>query len=136
MYMIGLVALAVVAAVAMFFGLFRLWQLRWGATAAELAQKMPGDEIVRRPVFNATLAVTVNARPQDMWPWIVQLLGTYSPAALPAGRFSCCRQISRRNRRRDGSRSAAAKSGDVPITGVIDAAVTSAGQDREASLLQ
>ena len=73
MYMIGLVALAVVAAAVIFFGLYRPWHLGWGATAEELAQRMPGDEIVRRPVFNATRAVTVNARPEDVWPWIVQI---------------------------------------------------------------
>jgi hypothetical protein len=34
---------------------------------------MPGDEIVARPVFNATRAVTVNGRPEEIWPWLVQI---------------------------------------------------------------
>ena len=34
---------------------------------------MPGDDIVARPVFNATRAVTVNARPEEIWPWLVQI---------------------------------------------------------------
>jgi hypothetical protein len=68
----GIVAAVVVLAV-LFFGFYRPWQLRWGATPEELARRMPGDEIVRHPIFNATRAVTVNARPEDIWPWIVQL---------------------------------------------------------------
>ena len=72
MYAVGLVLLVAVAAVA-FFGFYRPWHLRWGATDAELAQTMPGDEIVLRPIFNSTRAVTVNARPEDIWPWLVQI---------------------------------------------------------------
>jgi hypothetical protein len=68
---IGIVV-AVVVAVA-FFGLYRPWHLKWGATREELARSMPGDEIVNRPIFNATRVVTINARPQDIWPWIVQI---------------------------------------------------------------
>jgi hypothetical protein len=68
---IGIVV-AVVVAVA-FFGLYRRWHLKWGATREELARSMPGDEIVNRPIFNATRVVTINARPQDIWPWIVQI---------------------------------------------------------------
>jgi hypothetical protein len=33
----------------------------------------PGDEVVERPSFNATRAVTVEARPEDIWPWLVQM---------------------------------------------------------------
>jgi hypothetical protein len=67
-----IVAVAVVAAFA-FFGLYRPWHLKWGATSEELARSMPGDGIVRSPSFNATRVVTVNARPEDIWPWIVQI---------------------------------------------------------------
>jgi hypothetical protein len=69
----GIVAGVVVLAAVAFFGLYRPWQLKWGATSEELARTMPGDEIVHHPVFNATRAVTVNARPGDIWPWIVQI---------------------------------------------------------------
>ena len=34
---------------------------------------MPGDELVTRPTFNATRAVTVAAPPSVIWPWIVQI---------------------------------------------------------------
>ncbi len=51
----------------------RPWQLRWGATDEEVAQALPGDEVVRRPTFAATRAVTVAARPEHIWPWLVQI---------------------------------------------------------------
>jgi hypothetical protein len=52
---------------------YRSWQLRWGATDEEVAQAMPGDELVPRPAFNATRAITIRARPEEIWPWIVQI---------------------------------------------------------------
>jgi hypothetical protein len=66
------IAAALVGAVA-FFQLYRPWELRWGATGEELARRMPGDEIVRRPTFDATRAVTIDASPEDIWPWLVQI---------------------------------------------------------------
>jgi hypothetical protein len=51
----------------------RPWQLRWGATDVEVVRPMPGDEIVKRPTFNATRAVTIRAQPEEIWPWIVQI---------------------------------------------------------------
>jgi hypothetical protein len=53
--------------------LVRPWHLRWGATDEEVAAAMPGDEIVSRPSFNATRAITIAAPPEDVWPWLVQL---------------------------------------------------------------
>jgi hypothetical protein len=34
---------------------------------------MPGDAIVPRARFNATRAITIDAAPAEVWPWIVQL---------------------------------------------------------------
>lgn len=51
----------------------RPWQLRWGATEEEINRPMPGNDLVQRPTFNATRGVTVHARPEDIWPWIVQI---------------------------------------------------------------
>lgn len=70
--MVG-VAMAVGAATAAYLLFIRPWQLRWGATDEELERPMPGDEIVERPAFNATRAVTIAARPEEIWPWIVQM---------------------------------------------------------------
>ncbi len=51
----------------------RRWHLRWGATAAEVAAVMPGDELVRRAQFVATRAITIDAPPDRVWPWIRQI---------------------------------------------------------------
>ena len=51
----------------------RPWQLRWGATDEEVARAMPGDDVVKHPTFNATRAVTIQARPEEIWPWLVQI---------------------------------------------------------------
>ena len=53
--------------------LFRPWQLRWGATDDEIRRSMPGDEIVGKPSFNATRALTINAPAENIYPWIVQM---------------------------------------------------------------
>jgi len=53
--------------------LVRPWQLRWGAMDDEVARAMPGDEQVTKPHFNATRAITIHARPEQIWPWIVQI---------------------------------------------------------------
>jgi len=52
---------------------FRPWQLRWGATDNEIKRTMPGDDIVGKPSFNATRAVTINAPAENIYPWIVQM---------------------------------------------------------------
>jgi hypothetical protein len=44
-----------------------------GSHKAEVAAPMPGDDIVRRAQFNATRAITIQAPPEQVWPWIAQL---------------------------------------------------------------
>jgi hypothetical protein len=46
---------------------------RWGATAAEVAQPLPGDELLADPLLNWTHAITIDAPPEVVWPWIAQL---------------------------------------------------------------
>ena len=52
---------------------YRPWALNWGATDEEIGRSMPGDEIVADPTFNATRAVTIDATPEEIWPWLVQM---------------------------------------------------------------
>lgn len=61
------------AAVALVFLVYRPWALNWGAGREEIARTMPGDSILSDPTFNATRAVTIDAAPGDIWPWIVQM---------------------------------------------------------------
>ena len=70
-------AASVVAAGAAVLGVYRFvirpWHLRWGATDAEIARAMPGDEEVQHPTLVGTRAVTIQAPPEDIWPWLVQI---------------------------------------------------------------
>jgi hypothetical protein len=52
--------------------LYRRWHLHWGATAAEARAAMPGDDLVPVSHFTATRAITIEARPRDIWPWLAQ----------------------------------------------------------------
>jgi hypothetical protein len=51
----------------------RPWHLRWGATDAEIARAMPGDEVVANPTMLTTKAVTVDAEASAIWPWLAQI---------------------------------------------------------------
>lgn len=51
----------------------RRWQRVWGATPEEVEARLPGDEILGRAHLVATRAVSVQAPPEDVWPWLVQL---------------------------------------------------------------
>lgn len=53
--------------------ILRPWHLRWGATREEITRTMPGDELVRRPFYVSNRAVTIQARPEEIWPWLVQI---------------------------------------------------------------
>ena len=47
----------------------------WGATAEEVNGPYPGSELVPGGKRGATMAVTINAPPERVWPWLVQLGG-------------------------------------------------------------
>ena len=51
----------------------RPWHLKWGATEEEAKAVLPGDEFAPDPQIEATHAITIDAAPEDVWPWIVQL---------------------------------------------------------------
>lgn len=59
---------------------------RWGARPAEHGAPMPGDEMVADPAIVTTRAVTIDAPPEIVWSWLVQLGqdrgGMYSHDAL------------------------------------------------------
>lgn len=67
------VALGVLAAAAGYHRLLRPWMCRWGATDAELAQTLPGDEACPDPGSEQTHAIAIDAPAHDVWPWIAQL---------------------------------------------------------------
>jgi hypothetical protein len=51
----------------------RRWMSRWGATPSDLARLMAGDGLLVDATYSGTMAVIVNAPPQHIWPWLVQM---------------------------------------------------------------
>ena len=58
---------------AAFVRVFRPWHQRWGATEDEVAAALPGDDLLPVAEFHPTRAITIAARPDEVWPWIVQI---------------------------------------------------------------
>jgi hypothetical protein len=60
-------------------GLYALWirpqMLAWGATPDETTRTYPGDELLADPDGGATMATTLPAPPEKVWPWLVQMGG-------------------------------------------------------------
>lgn len=46
---------------------------RWNATDDEVTRALPGDERVSAPALTQTLAVTIDASPAAVWPWLAQI---------------------------------------------------------------
>jgi hypothetical protein len=61
------------AVLAIYLFVIRPWHLRWGATDAEVERAMPGDDEIKSPTHVTTRAVTIRARPNEIWPWLVQM---------------------------------------------------------------
>ena len=52
---------------------FRRWCLTWGARSDEVARNLPGDELLPSAGLVTTRAVSINAPPAAIWPWLVQM---------------------------------------------------------------
>ena len=64
---------AVPAAILLYEAVIRPWQEHWGATETESVEALRGDHLVAEPAHQVTRAVTVEAAPEEVWPWIAQL---------------------------------------------------------------
>jgi len=51
----------------------RHWYRHWGATVWETRRVMTGDAQIAAPSYETTLSVSVNATPNEIWPWLVQM---------------------------------------------------------------
>jgi hypothetical protein len=47
--------------------------LNWGATSAEVEKWLPGDDLLADADAASTMAITVDAPPDAIWPWLRQL---------------------------------------------------------------
>jgi hypothetical protein len=50
--------------------LLRHWHVRWGADRDEVAAAMPGDALLDQAQYRTTRAITINAPPDEVWPWL------------------------------------------------------------------
>lgn len=64
---------AALALVACYSFAIRPRLVHWGATRTEIARPFPGAEMLPGGTRSATMAVTINAPPSDVWPWLVQM---------------------------------------------------------------
>jgi hypothetical protein len=64
---------AIGAAVSMSAVTLRWSYLRWGAIDHETVDPLPGDEMIPTPGLVATRAITIEAPPARVWPWVAQL---------------------------------------------------------------
>lgn len=65
---------ATAGAAALFgYGLARERFIRWGATDEERQAVLPGDELLANPSVSTTRALTIDAPPDAVWPWLVQM---------------------------------------------------------------
>lgn len=62
-----------VAAEIVTYLLWRPRMLRWGATSDEASEPLPGDERTPHPRVQSTRAVTIDAPPEQVWPWLMQM---------------------------------------------------------------
>jgi hypothetical protein len=63
----------VLLVIVLYSAIIRSATMGWGATELEIWRAMPGDELVPNPTFNSTRAVTIQGKPEDIWPWLVQM---------------------------------------------------------------
>jgi hypothetical protein len=63
----------VCAVAALYWGPVRRWMSRWGATSSDVARVMAGDGLLAGHTYSGTMAVVVDAPPEHIWPWLVQL---------------------------------------------------------------
>ena len=69
---IGILAALGILVVLIMFSLVP-WMDRYGATDEEIAASFTRDELVPSPRISYTRAVSINASPEEVYPWIAQL---------------------------------------------------------------
>ena len=70
-FLTALLAVAVVAGFVL--SLYQPWLAQWGSTGAERSERIAGDEIVANADISWTRSITINAPPERVWPWLVQI---------------------------------------------------------------
>lgn len=69
----GVIAVAVGLFGLVHWAIIRPWMATWGASSAEQSTPLPGDALVPDADSVVTHALTINAPPSAVWPWLLQL---------------------------------------------------------------
>lgn len=68
-----LVGVAVGTTLAIAAARVRDWWKTWGIDPAEATKALPGDDVVSAPTGGETRGITIDAPPEAVWPWLLQL---------------------------------------------------------------
>ncbi|NVB38545.1 SRPBCC family protein [Pseudenhygromyxa sp. WMMC2535] len=91
----GVVGAAAIASTVVANPLLRAFYRKWGATEHEAHRLLPGDALIQTPRMQYTRAISIEAPPEQVWPWLIQIgyerAGWYSYDVLEdmagAGKF-------------------------------------------------
>jgi hypothetical protein len=64
---------AAAAALCTYAAVIRPRLATWGATPAEVGERLPGDDLIAEPATSTTRAITIRAPVDQVWPWLVQI---------------------------------------------------------------
>jgi hypothetical protein len=70
-YLLSVAVLATLLAV--YLVALHPWLMNWGATTQERWMMLPGDDSTLRPDEYFTRAISINASPAEVWPWLLQV---------------------------------------------------------------
>ena len=73
LWILGSLAVALAAIVILYLAALRPWSHRRGATDAEVEGSLPGDDLVPNAKVTYTQAITIDAPPEEVWPWLIQI---------------------------------------------------------------
>ncbi len=72
-WILGFTAGAAVTAVAAYQLAYKPWRRQWAASPEEAERMLPGDDLVPEASVVETTAVTIDAPPSAVWPWLLQM---------------------------------------------------------------
>ena len=70
---IGIIIAVLVVLLILGFHFLRPAMLHWGATPLEISTPLAGDEFISDPLLLSTRAISINAAPGTVWPWLAQM---------------------------------------------------------------
>ncbi|MGC2196401.1 MAG: hypothetical protein WA628_17140 [Terriglobales bacterium] len=71
--LLGVPAAVLAVLLVIYVAVLRPWHLRWGSTAVETTEILPGDDLLQGSIGQVTRAITIDAPPEKIWPWLMQM---------------------------------------------------------------